>query len=216
MYILCMIMASLGDCLETESNNLSTGDETEQRLKLVVKKNTKSKVWKYFGFTPNEDGSSSDSDTPKCRLCLKDVSARWSNTSNSLNHLKLHHISEYREILLEQSSTASYRKDKFKTDRQQMLEQCVEKILKFSSNCKEHQRFTEAVTNCIVYNVMPVYTVDRSGFRAMVEALNPRYQLSHKDYFNRIAIPSMYEKTREQISLKVKKEAHFFSATTDL
>ena len=26
----------------------------------------------------------------------------------------------------------------------------------------------------------------------------------------------MYEKTREQISLKVKKEAHFFLATTDL
>ena len=50
----------------------------------------------------------------------------------------------------------------------------------------------------------------------MVEALNPRYQLPHKDYFNRIAIPSMYEKTREQISLKVKKEAHFFLATTDL
>ena len=208
-------MASLGDCLETESNDPSTGDETDQRLELVAKKNTKSKVWKYFGFTPNEDGSPSDNDTPKCRLCLKDVLAWWSNTCNLLNHLKLHHISEYREILREQSSIVSPRKDKFKTDGQQTLEQCVEKISKFSNNCKEHRRFTEAVTNCIVRDVMPVYTVDKPGFRAMVEALNPRYQLPHKDYFNRIAIPSMYEKTREQISLKVKKEAHFFSATTD-
>ena len=107
-------MASLGDCSEKESNNPSTDDETEQQLKLVAKKNTKSKVWKYFGFTPNEDGSPSDSDTPKCRLCLKDVSARWSSTSNLLNHLKLHHISEYREILHEQSSTVLSRKDKFK------------------------------------------------------------------------------------------------------
>ena len=63
---------------------------------------------------------------------------------------------------------------------------------------------------------MPMCTIDKPGFRAMVEALNPRYQLPHKDYFNRIAIPSMYEKTREQISLKVRKEIHFFSATTDL
>ena len=63
---------------------------------------------------------------------------------------------------------------------------------------------------------MPVYTVDKPGFHAMIQALNPRYQLSHKDYFNRIAIPSMYENTREQISLKMKKEAQYFSATTDL
>ena len=185
------------------------------KLELVAKKNTKSKICKYFGYTPNEVGSPSDSNTPKCRLCLKDVSARWSNISNLLNHLKLHHISEYREILHEKSSTVSSMKDKFKTDGQQTLEQCVEKISKFSSNCKEHQRFTEAVTNCIVHDVMPMYTIDKPGFCAMVEAPNPRYQLPHKDYFNRIAIPSMYEKTREQISLKVRKEIHFFSATTD-
>ena len=61
---------------------------------------------------------------------------------------------------------------------------------------------------------MPVYTVDKPGFRAMIQALNPRYQLLHKDYL--IAIPSMYENTREQISLKMKKEAHYFSATTNL
>ena len=64
---------------------------------------------------------------------------------------------------------------------------------KFSSNSKEHRRFTEAVTNCIVRDVMSVYTVDKPGFREMVEALNLRYQLPHKDYFSRIAIPSMYE-----------------------
>ena len=201
--------------METESNDPSTGDETDQRLELVAKIILNRKY-----------GSISDLRLMKMAVlvttillsvdCVLKMSAKWSNTSNLLNHLKLHHISEYREILREQSSTVLSRKDKFKTDGQQTLEQCVEKISKFSSNCKEHRRFTEAVTNCIVRDVMPVYTVDKSGFRAMVEALNPRYQLPHKDYFNRIAIPSMYEKTHEQISLKVKKEAHFFSATTDL
>ena len=62
---------------ETESDEQS--DETQQQInsvKLVAKKNTKSKVWKYFGFVPNEDGSGpSDSDSPKCKLCLKNVSA---------------------------------------------------------------------------------------------------------------------------------------------
>ena len=63
---------------------------------------------------------------------------------------------------------------------------------------------------------MPIYTVEKDGFRAMVEALNPRYQLPHRDYFSRTAIPELYEKTREQIAVKVKQESQYFSATADL
>ena len=44
-----------------------------------------------------------------------------------------------------------------------------------------------------------MYTVDKP---AMIQALNSRYQLPHKDYFSRVAIPSLYENTREQISQK--------------
>jgi len=106
------------------------------------------------------------------------VSAKWVNTGNLLNHLKLHHIDKYREISHTQSCARSSKK-KFTTYGQQTLEQCIEKVKKFSSNSKEHRRFTEAVTNCIVKDVMPVYTVDKPGFHAMVQALNPRYQLPH-------------------------------------
>ena len=42
---------------------------------------------------------------------------------------------------------------------------------------------------------MPIYTVEKDGFRVMVEALNPRYQLPHKDFFSRTAIPELYERT---------------------
>jgi len=63
---------------------------------------------------------------------------------------------------------------------------------------------------------MPVYTVDKPGFCVMIQACNPRYQLPHKDYFSRFAIPSTYENTQELISLKMKKEAHYSSAITDL
>ena len=81
------------ECSETESDEEC--EDTQQQtnsVQLVLKKNTKSKVWKYFGFLLNEDGSGpSDSDSPKCKLCLKNVSARWANTSNLGNHLKLHH-----------------------------------------------------------------------------------------------------------------------------
>jgi len=60
-----------------------------------------------------------------------------------------------------------------------------------------------AVTNFIVRDVMPLYIVEKGGFRAMVEALNPRCSLPHKDYFTRTAIPELYEKTREHIAAKI-------------
>ena len=43
---------------------------------LIAKKNTTSMVWKSFGFVTSEDGTFRDSDTLKCRLCHKGVSAK--------------------------------------------------------------------------------------------------------------------------------------------
>ena len=69
----CVLEAEMVKCLETESDKQS--EETESLTDtgwLVVRKNIKSKVWKYFRLTPNKDGIPSGSDTPKFRLCLKD------------------------------------------------------------------------------------------------------------------------------------------------
>ena len=70
--------------------------------------------------------------------------------------------------------------------------------------------------NYIVKNVVPVYTVDKEGFRDMEHALNPRYKLPHKDYFRRIAIPSLYGETMQQLIVRMKKEVDYFSGTADL
>jgi hypothetical protein len=64
--------------------------------------------------------------------------------------------------------------------------------------------------------MMPIFTFDKPGFREIVETLNPRYELPHKEYFSRIAIPSLYEKTRELLYKKMKEECINFSATADL
>ena len=63
--------------------------------------------------------------------------------------------------------------------------------------------------NYIAKDVVPAYTVDKEGFRDMVHALNPRYQLQHKDYFSRIAIPSLYEETRQNLTVTVQFNYNF-------
>ena len=199
---------------ETDEDTTNSVQRSEQ---LIAKKNTKSPVWKYFGFPPDEDGRPTNYCNPRCKLCSKDVSAKFSNTSNLLKHLRLHHRKEFSEITRAQSaesrSVKLLRKNK---SIQPTLQACLDQSRKYSTNSKEHRRLTDAVTNFIVRDAAPIYTVEKEGFREMVDSLNPRHQLPHKDYFSRIAIPELYERTREQIAAKVKKESCYFSATTDL
>ena len=42
--------------------------ENKRNPQLVAKRNTTLKVWKYFGFVPDENGNPIDNDTPKCDL----------------------------------------------------------------------------------------------------------------------------------------------------
>jgi len=70
----------------TESQPSSSGIENNDgnRIQLISKQNTTSKVWDYFGFVP---GNPTGFDTPTCKVCFNKVTAKWSNTSNLTSHL---------------------------------------------------------------------------------------------------------------------------------
>ena len=136
---------------ETDEPSEETTDSTQGGMQLISKKNTKSLVWKYFGFTPGEDGRPTNYCNQKCKLCFKEVSAKFSNTSNLLKHLRLHHRNEYSEITRAQTaeprSVKSSGKDK---STQPTLQACLQQSRKYSTNSKEHRRLSNAVTNFIV------------------------------------------------------------------
>ena len=67
----------------------------------------------------------------------------------------------------------------------------MDRTKKYSPTSKEHQQLTKAVTFCIAKGILPIYTAHKKGFCEMVKAVNPRYELPHKNYFNRIRIPSL-------------------------
>ena len=53
------------DISESDSDDSNENEQQVEKegegVQLIAKKNTTSKVWKYFGFIPSEDGSPSDS-----------------------------------------------------------------------------------------------------------------------------------------------------------
>jgi len=116
--------------VSASESEVSDHEELEEPVQLVAKKNATSKVWKYFGFVPDEDGNPADSATPKCKLCFKSVSVKWANTSNLLSHLKNKHAAEYREIKQSEdgsSSSTPRRKDKSLERDQQTLTRYINK-----------------------------------------------------------------------------------------
>ena len=55
---------------ETDEQSEATTDTAQRGERLISKKNTKSLVWKYFGFIPDEDGKPANSCNPKSNCVL--------------------------------------------------------------------------------------------------------------------------------------------------
>ena len=50
---------------------------------------------------------------------------------------------------------------------------CFEKDRKYGKGSREHKSLTDAVTRCIVTDMLPISIVDNDGFRELVSKLNP-------------------------------------------
>ncbi|KAJ4946777.1 hypothetical protein JOQ06_008823 [Pogonophryne albipinna] len=63
--------------------------------------------------------------------------------------------------------------------------------------------------------MVPIYTVEKPGFINMIKVLDPRYVLPSRKFFSEVALPQLYNSTRQRVA-KELEEVSFYSATTDL
>ncbi|XP_038591229.1 E3 SUMO-protein ligase ZBED1-like [Micropterus salmoides] len=63
--------------------------------------------------------------------------------------------------------------------------------------------------------MVPIYTVEKTGFINLIKTLDPRYELPSRKYFSEVALPKLYNITREKVSRELG-ELSFYSATTDM
>lgn len=72
---------------------------------------------------------------------------------------------------------------------------CVafQKIQPLPTSSRDHMELTKAVTYCLAKDMLhvPISTVEKMGFKAMLQHLIPWRQLPSRSYFNRVAIPAM-------------------------
>ena len=86
-----------------------------------------------------------------------------------------------------------------------------------SSDSREHKELTKSVACCLARDMLPLSTVDKPGFHAMLQKFNPRYQLPTRKHFTKVAIPRLVSEVRGNIECQIASgELEYFSATTDL
>ena len=120
---------------------------------LVDKPNTKSQVWKHFGFVPKADGKPKEMDKPRCKLCFEEVIAKYGNTSNLFSHLKTKHPLVYKTIEVHRKT----RSDGDGTALQPLIVDAIERIKKLDSSSKEHKELTKSVAMCLAKDMSPIY-----------------------------------------------------------
>lgn len=73
----------------------------------------------------------------------------------------------------------------------------------------------DAVAMYIAKDMVPIYTVEKPGFIHLLKVLDPRYVLPSRKYFSDVALPQLYNSTRQRIAAELDGVL-FYSATTDL
>ena len=154
-------------------------------------------------------------DKPVCRECFAEVRAKLGNTSNLYSHLKTKHPDLYAD--LQKSSQSKKQSSIQQNSNQTLIKEALLRGQKLATNSREHARLTKSVTYWLAKDSQPEYAIEKPGFKRMLKAFAPRYELPGRNYFSRTAIPTLFSETYDKLKRTFSStEVSFFSATTDL
>ena len=186
---------------------------------LVSKSGTKSIVWDYCGLELGADGKPVNDRSAICRSCRKRVLAKHGNTSNLLAHLQTNHPALHTQV---KAAMDGKSKQPSRTatpapaaSSQPTLQETLTTAQAYERKGVKWKELTDTVTYFIAKDSLPIYTVEKSGFKHLLRTLDARYQLPSRSYFSRTAIPALYESVRERVK-QYLDGVFFISATTDL
>ena len=88
---------------------------------------------------------------------------------------------------------------------------------KLSSSSREHKKLTKSVTYFLAKDMLPAYTIEKSGFKQMLNKFNPHYDVPSHNHFSRVAIPALYSEVKSEIQQKINDQQFvYYAGTTDL
>ena len=193
-------------------DDLDLNETSNEAVSLVRKPNTKSVVWNYFGVPVDDRNNPTNFDKPVCRICKTTVPAKRSNTSNLFRHLQDHHIDVYSQL----DPATIVRKSRLsQRDSQITIAESFSRTKQYDRGSKRAKELNRAVMVYLANDMQPFYTVDKKGFRDLLEKLDPRYKLPTRRHFVDYEFPALYSEVKEMV-ICAMSGVKYYSGTTDL
>ncbi|XP_011408230.1 PREDICTED: zinc finger BED domain-containing protein 1-like [Amphimedon queenslandica] len=183
---------------------------SEEHCHYLPKPGGKSEVWKFFGLRKDAEGMAIDDGTVFCKSCNRAVVARNGNTSNLRAHLKNNHKSLYNQL-----GQGSSGKQVAVTERQEPIVNSILRSQPYGHQSKRYKDLNTAIARFLCKDGLPIYTVEKEGFKELIRTLDSRYELPNRSHFTRNIIPELYSSTKEKVARRLCS-VKYFAATTDI
>lgn len=189
---------------EAESQAQSAEGEADEEL--IPRRGSYSAVWNYFGF----QSSDLQQKDILCKTCRRIVPAPQGNTTNLFNHLKFHHLEKYNQCMRSKAPLP-----RATGPMQTTISATLHSATPYLRTSQRHAEITNEIAIYLAKAMAPISTVENKAFKKMIHTLDKRYEIPSRNYFSKVALPSLYNQLRE----KIKKEVSalpYYATTTDL
>ncbi len=187
----------------------------EEEELIPKKNNSGSIVWQWFGYK----GEDIEQTTVICKVCHKSVATKGGSTTNLFHHLRSHPLENEECLKLRtsefQAGAILKKVPKQPTLTQLCLASSFSRTTAYDRNSQKQKEITSAVTYHIAKDMAPESVVEKSGFKKLINTLDPRHNLPSHKYFAETALPKLYIKVREELADQLTNVTHF-STTADI
>ena len=97
---------------------------------------------------------------------------------------------------------------------QSTIKDSLKRSKKYDRKSKKWKEITDDITYLICKDSLPIYTVEKPGFKRLITSLDSRYEIPSPSYFSKTAIPTLYASTIDKVKEELSS-VNFFAGTTD-
>ena len=87
---------------------------------------------------------------------------------------------------------------------QPSISQAFSKMQRYERGGKQWQKLTNSIANCLAKDMMSLYTVEKSGFKQLLNDFDPKYDIRSRKYFSQQAIPKLYNEAKEGVLRQIQ------------
>ena len=94
-------------------------------------------------------------------------------------HLRNHHPAKAQEV----EKQTPKRRQPATPQGQPSISQAFSKMQRNERGGKQWQKLTNSITNCLAKDMISLYTVEKSGFKQLLNDFDPKYDIPSRKYF---------------------------------